>query len=161
MMSAAVNTFASDILDLAVKIELECAAVYEALGKAFVQHPELSMFWKLYAETERYHAACIRVHQASLLSHGALEGDAFPAEVEESRELLQRLQHWKKDLRTNQPSVAEAFSLARSLENHTAELHGRTQFFALYPEFQELFQQMVEEDREHRAFLDSAEKRFL
>jgi hypothetical protein len=57
-------------------------------------------------------------------------------------------------------TVAEAMGLARKVEEHSAELHGRTQFFAGVPELQELFVKMAEEDRAHRDMLSTAAQKF-
>ncbi|MFN7144100.1 MAG: hypothetical protein ACK4YP_10005, partial [Myxococcota bacterium] len=54
-----------DIIDLAVAIELECAALYEVFARCFGGRDEVVYFWRIYAEAERYHAASIRIHQAA------------------------------------------------------------------------------------------------
>jgi hypothetical protein len=137
------GTFHKDILELSVAIELECAAVYEVFAKRFGADDDLSMFWRLYAEAER-----------------SADGDSFPSEVEASRGFLDKLRSWRREFDARMPTRPEAFGIAREIEGHTAELHGRTQFFKLYPRFRELFQRMVEEDLSHRDMLVDAERRF-
>ena len=66
---------AAEIIELSVGIELECAGLYEVFAKNFQGRAELVYFWKLYAEAERYHAASIRIHQATFTG----EGQAAPA----------------------------------------------------------------------------------
>lgn len=153
-------SFLKDILELAVAIELECAAVYEVFARRFGDDHELSCFWRLYAEAERYHAASIRIHQATFGEIETAAGDLFPTEAEESRRFLEQLRRWRTDFEQRAPTRAEAFMVAREIEASTAELHGRTQFFSIYPRFSELFSRMVEEDLSHRDMLVDAERRF-
>lgn len=67
MSEEGMSTPDTEIIDLAVNIELECAALYEVYARCFASQDELVYFWRLYAEAERYHAASIRIHQASLM----------------------------------------------------------------------------------------------
>lgn len=154
-------TFLRDVLELAVAIEHECAAVYEVFGRRFADDGEFSAFWRLYAEAERYHGASIRIHQATFGQGPAAEGDQFNAEADESERFLERLRGWRTRFGSGLLTRAEAFEVAKEIEGSTAELHGRTQFFRLYPRFQELFLRMTEEDTQHREMLGDAEKRFL
>lgn len=157
-MNTVQGTF-QEILDLAVAIELECAGVYEVFAKRFASDDDFSCFWRLYAEAERYHGASIRIHQATF-GDDRLADAKFDAEAEASRAFLTRLRDWRGDFEKRTPTRAEAFGIAQQIETHTAELHGRTQFFQLYPRFEELFQRMVEEDLSHRDMLVDAERRF-
>ena len=152
-------TFLKTVLELAVSIELSCAAVYEIFAESFKDDEELTVFWRLYAETERYHAASIRIHQASF-TMGPADGDAFPTEAEESERFLSKLILWRDTYREKPPSRREAFEVASEMESSTAELHGRTQFFKLYPHFEQLFDHMVQEDLSHRNVLNEAIDRF-
>lgn len=153
------SSFLHDILQLAVDIELECAGVYEVFAKQSGTDDELVAFWRLYAEAERYHAATIRIHQTTF--HEAVaDGDSFPVEVEASRAFLTQLRTWRDEYSRSKPPLTRMFEVAGYIESHTAELHGRTQFFALYPRFAELFERMAEEDRDHRGLLDTARDRF-
>jgi hypothetical protein len=152
------RTFAKEILDLAVAIEHECAGVYEVFARQFSHDEDLSCFWRLYAEAERYHGASIRIHQATFAE--PVDGDEFPTEVGESRQFLDHLRGMRETYTKKKPSLDEAFAAAKQIESTTAELHGRTQFFRLYPRFQELFQRMAAEDESHRDMLVEAERRF-
>lgn len=152
-------SFMRDILELAVAIELECAAVYEVFARRFADDADLATFWRLYAEAERYHAATIRIHQATFGTEAQAD-DAFPTEAAESRAFLDKLRGWRREFETRAPTRREAFRIAAEIEASTAELHGRTQFFQLYPRFRELFERMVEEDLGHRRMLEDAENRF-
>lgn len=146
----------SEIIEVSVAIELECAALYEVFAKAFQGRSELVYFWKLYAEAERYHAASIRIHQSSFSgvpATTAVDTTAASAFYEELRGL--RTKYEREPI-----TVGEALKIARRVEEHSEELHGRTQFFAEQPELQELFAKMAEEDRAHRDMLSTAEKRF-
>lgn len=147
----------ADIIDLAVAIELECAALYEGFARAFASREEVAYFWRIYAEAERYHAASIRIHQAAF-SGEKLEG--LPVGVAEASALLDELRDLRNTFDKKAPTIQEALSAARKVEESSAELHGRTQFFALHPHFTELFQQMAEEDRAHRDVLTTAQQRF-
>ena len=147
-----------DIIDHAVAIELECAALYEVFARAFSGTPELVYFWRLYAEAERYHAASIRIHQAAFAS--VAKKDALPVGVKEARKFLDQLKVTRLKCEKKAPTVKEALRIARDLEDSSAELHARTQFFKLYPEMAELFAKMSEEDRAHRDVLKSAEEKF-
>jgi hypothetical protein len=152
-------TFAKEILDLAVAIEHECAGVYEVFARQFSEDEDLACFWRLYAEAERYHGASIRIHQVTFAD--PVDGDAFPGEATESRAFLERLRQMRVQYDAARPTLVEAFAAAKEIESATAELHGRTQFFKLYPRFQELFARMVAEDESHRNMLAEAEARFV
>lgn len=154
-------TFLKDVLELAVGIEHECAGVYEVFARRFADDGEFSAFWRLYAEAERYHGASIRIHQATFGQGAAADGDQFNAEAEASERFLEQLKGWRQRFSSGPITRAEAFEVAKAIESSTAELHGRTQFFKLYPRFQELFERMTEEDVQHREMLGDAERRFL
>lgn len=155
------STPSTEIIDLAVSIELECAALYEVYARCFSSQEELVYFWRLYAEAERYHAASIRIHQASFLAtdtdDGASEGEVDPSEA---RRFLAELKDARESAERRPPTVLEALRRARWVEENSAELHGRTQFFRRHPMLAELFRAMAEEDRSHREMLDNAEKRW-
>ena len=146
-----------DIIDLAVSIELECAALYEVFGRCFAGRDEVAYFWRIYAEAERYHAASIRIHQAAF-SGEQMEG--LEVGVDEAARVLDEIRAMRVGFERTPPSIAEALRAARRVEESSAELHGRTQFFKLHPHFGELFQKMAEEDRAHRDVLTTAEQRF-
>lgn len=151
----------TEMIDLAVSIELECAALYEVYARCFSRHDELVYFWRLYAEAERYHAASIRIHQAGLLPADTdptvAEGEVDPTEA---RTFLAELKSAREAAERSPPTVVEALRRARWVEENSAELHGRTQFFRRHPQLAELFRTMAEEDRSHREMLANAEKRW-
>ena len=150
-----------DVLELAVAIELECAALYEVFAKRFAGKQDLVYFWRLYAEAERYHAASIRIHQ-SALSMLTPEGEqAFEVEADDARAFLAEIKSDRERCERDGVSVAQALVLARKVEENSAELHGRTQFFKLFPEYGDLLQKMADEDRAHRDLLTTAEKRWV
>ncbi len=148
---------AAEIIELSVGIELECAGLYEVFAKNFQGRAELVYFWKLYAEAERYHAASIRIHQATFTG----EGQAAPAaDLDAARAFLGELRALRARYEKEPATVAEALKAARMVEERSEEMHGRTQFFASNPDLHELFVQMAEEDRAHRELLTTAERRF-
>lgn len=149
---------AGGIIDLAVNIELEVAALYEAYARAFQHRAEVAYFWRLYAEAERYHAATIRIHQASF--EGGLVVDDSDVDTSEARAFLDELRRLRAQAEKSPPSIHEALSAARYAEEHSAELNGRTQFFKNHPGLAELFARMAEEDRAHRDVLTTAEQRW-
>ena len=146
-----------DIIDLAVAIELECAALYEVFARCFGGKDEVVYFWRIYAEAERYHAASIRIHQAAFTGE---ELGGLDVGVDEAARVLGEIRDMRERYERTPPTIAEALRAARRVEESSAELHGRTQFFKLHPHFAELFQQMAEEDRAHRDVLTTAEARF-
>lgn len=148
-------TSPSEIIELSVAIELECAALYEVFAKTFQGRSDLVYFWKLYAEAERYHAASIRIHQATFseLPGRQVDGSGTRAFLEELKGLRSRYER-------EHITVKEALKIARMVEEHSEELHGRTQFFADNPDLQDLFNKMAEEDRAHRDMLSTAEQKF-
>lgn len=146
-----------ELIDLAVKIELECAALYEVYARCFAANDAFSQFWGLYAEAERYHAASIRIHQASFAANGGGEGEVVP---DEARAFLDEIRAARESAERQKPTAVEALRRARWVEEHSAELHARTQFFRNHPELAEFFQSMAEEDRAHRDMLTNAEKRW-
>jgi hypothetical protein len=148
---------AASIIDLAVTIELECAALYEAYARCFSGKDEIVYFWRLYAEAERYHAATIRIHQASFQSTPTDEVEVLPAEAQE---FLEALKKHRADAERKVPDILRALEVARWVEESSADMHARTQFFKHHPELAELFARMAEEDRAHRDVLKSAELKF-
>jgi len=154
-------SFLEDIIELAIAIELGAAEVYDTFARNFQDNEELYLFWKLYSEAERYHAATIRVHQTAFASSNPVDQDDFPTEVEESRAFLAQLEAWVAEFTATPATIERAFEVADHVENGAAEIHGRTQFFKLYPQFQALFTSMVEEDVGHRRMLQEAAARFL
>ena len=150
----------NDVLELAVSIELECAGLYEVFAKRFANKRELVYFWMNYAEAERYHAASIRIHQSALAGMPPVGEQAFDVESGEARTFLGEVKAAREKAEREGVSIGEALKLARWVEESSAELHGRIQFFKVFPEFGDLLQKMAEEDRAHRDLLESAEKRW-
>ena len=146
-----------NIIDLAVTIELECAGLYEAYARCFSGNDEMVYFWRLYAEAERYHAATIRIHQASFQAPAVLEPDVIPAEAQT---FLDDLKGHRAVAEKKQVSIGDALKVARWVEESSADMHARAQFFRNHPELSELFARMAEEDRAHRDVLKSAEDKF-
>ncbi len=147
-----------DIIDLAVAIELECAALYEVFGRCFAGRDELVYFWRLYAEAERYHAASIRIHQAAFT--GERMAESLEVGVDEAAQVLDEIRGMRAGFERAPPTVSAALAAARRVEESSAELHGRTQFFKLHPHFEDLFRKMAEEDLAHRDVLATAERKF-
>lgn len=147
----------ASIIDLAVTIELECAGLYEAYARCFAGRDDIVYFWRLYAEAERYHAATIRIHQATFQDTGPEESEVIPAEAQAFLEALKR---HRADAERKQVGIVEALKVARWVEESSADMHARAQFFRRHPELAELFARMAEEDRAHRDVLTSAEEKF-
>lgn len=147
---------ASDIVDLAVAIELECAALYEAYARVFAKRTDFFTFWRLYAEAERYHAATIRIHQASFADAPA----SGEVDTSSARTFLAELRDARAEAERPGLTARQALGRARWVEQASAELHGRTQFFKSHPHLAELFAKMAEEDQAHRDVLLSAEAKF-
>lgn len=145
------------LIEVAVAIELECAALYEVFARRFQGNDEFVYFWKLYAEAERYHAASIRIHQATFAGD---EPPVEPVDLASAKGLLEDLKAQRVRAEREPISAESALQMARKVEEHSAELHGRTQFFAGNAEFAEMFEQMAAEDRAHRDMLGSAERKF-
>ena len=149
-----------DVLELAVAIELECAGLYEVFAKRFSGRRDLSYFWMNYAEAERYHAASIRIHQSALAGMPQEGEQEFDSESTDAAGFLGAVRTAREKAERDGVSIGEALKLARWVEESSAELHGRIQFFKVFPEFGDLLQKMAEEDRAHRDLLASAEKRW-
>ena len=147
-----------DVIELAVAIELECAGLYEVFAKNFAGNEDLVYFWKLYAEAERYHGATIRIHQAAFTE--GVDAARLSVGSEDMASLLAYIRENRTRYEREVPSVQDAMRIARRIEESSAELHGRTQFFKLHPAYAELFEKMAEEDRAHRDVLVAAEKKF-
>lgn len=148
----------AETLELAVSIELECAALYEVFAKRFATQPELVYFWRLYAEAERYHAATIRIHQATLAQ--VQDSEDRSADADAARAFLAEVKRMREAAERGPVDIATALRQARAVEEHSAELHGRTQFFRASPDMGELLQKMADEDRAHRDVLASAERKW-
>lgn len=153
------QTPSAEVIDLAATIELECAALYEVYARCFGRNEEMAQFWGLYAEAERYHHATIRIHQSSIVAGGESIG-SVDVDPTEARAFLAELRQVRTEAERQPPTIAEALRRARWVEEQSAELHGRAQFFRNYPALAELFQSMAEEDRNHREVLAGAAKRW-
>lgn len=149
-----------DILELAVAIELECAALYEVFAKKFATNHEMVYFWRLYAEAERYHAASIRIHQTALSGMTPAAEQTFDVEEGDARVFLAEVKGAREKAERDGIAIIDALRTARMVEENSAELHGRTQFFKAYPDFGDLLQKMAEEDKAHRDVLASAERKW-
>jgi hypothetical protein len=147
----------SELVDLAIAIEHACAGVYDVFSSAFADDETLRSFWGTYAEAERYHGAMIALHRAAFLADDADPGE-FPMELGESRRFLEQLEAWQERYTAHPPSRGEAFALAERIEAHTAELHGRRQFYGRQPQLADLFERMVQEDEDHRRLLADAQR---
>ncbi len=147
-----------DIMELAVAVELECAALYEVFARNFAPQAELSYFWSLYAEAERYHGATIRIHQAAFTD--GVDPSRLQVGAEEMASLLAYIREHVARFEREPATISEAIRIARRIEESSADLHGRTQFFKLHPAYGDLFEKMAEEDRAHRDALLAAEKKF-
>ena len=101
----------AEMIELAVLIELECAGLYEVFARCFQGRAEMVYFWRHYAEAERYHAASIRILQATFSP--ATEGNA---DAQPSRSFLEDLRALRH--RYEQPAVPitirEALNIARA-----------------------------------------------
>ena len=148
----------ANIIETAVAIELECAGLYEVFGQRFAGKPEFVTFWRLYAEAERYHGATIRVHQMAFAE--LIVPEQLAASPAEMNELLRYIREQRVRYERETLTVAEALGVARHIEESSAEIHGRTQFFAHLPAYSEFFEKMAEEDRAHREVLDTAVRKF-
>lgn len=148
----------ASIIDLAVTIELECAGLYEAYARCFAGKDELVYFWRLYAEAERYHAATIRIHQASFHGETPVKPEVVP---EDAQNFLDALRQRRGEAERKIPTIKQALETARWVEESSADMHARSQFFRSHPELADLFSRMAEEDRAHRDVLKSAEAKFL
>ncbi len=148
-----------DIFETAVAVELECAALYEVFAKRFSHDPELVYFWRLYAEAERYHGATLRLHRAAFAPD--LDTSALPAGADALRTLLTEVRTQRERWEREVPTIDAALDSAQRIEDATAEVHGRTQFFRDLPGYEEILEKMVEEDRAHREVLAAAHARFV
>jgi hypothetical protein len=149
-----------DFITLAADIELAVAAIYDHFSQQFSEHVEFSTFWRLSAEAERYHAATIRIHEASAQPDQEVDEGQLPIQVAEARTLLTELEQTLTDVVGTPRSPAQAIELALRIEAEGAEVHGRSQFAFLYPELEQLFSRLAEEDRAHRKSFALAKEKF-
>ncbi len=149
-----------EFITLAADIELAVAAIYDHFAQQFSDNVEFSTFWRLSAEAERYHAATIRIHEATAKPDQVVDESQLPIQVEEARGLLADLEKTLADVATKPLSAGDAIELALKIEGEGAEVHGRSQFSFLYPELEELFSRLAEEDRTHRKSFALAKSKF-
>lgn len=149
-----------EFITLAADIELAVAAIYDHFAQQFSDHVEFSTFWRLSAEAERYHAATIRIHEATAVPDQVLDDTQLPIEVAEARKLLAQLRETQADLLANPRTPVQAIELALEIEGEGAEVHGRSQFGFLYPDLEDLFSRLAEEDRAHRKSFALAKSKF-
>ncbi len=150
----------TEFITLAADIEIAVADIYDHFAQQFSSHVEFSTFWRLSAEAERYHAATIRIHQATAKPDQVVDPTQLPIEVEEARKLLAHLQQTKVEVKASPRTPAQAIELALEIEGEGAEVHGRSQFSFLYPELEDLFSRLAEEDRTHRKSFALAKAKF-
>jgi hypothetical protein len=150
----------TEFITLAADIEIAVAEIYDHFAQQFSDHVEFSTFWRLSAEAERYHAATIRIHQATAQPDQVVDPSQLPIEVAEARKLLTELQNTKADIIANPRTPDQAIEMALEIEGEGAEVHGRSQFSFLYPELEELFSRLAEEDRTHRKSFALAKAKF-
>ena len=149
-----------EFITLAADIELAVAAIYDHFAQQFSDNVEFSTFWRLSAEAERYHAATIRIHEATSQPDQEVNEADLPVEVAEARRMLAELATTLADLTVTPRTPALAIELALQIEGEGAEVHGRSQFSFLYPELEELFSRLAEEDRAHRKSFALAKQKF-
>ncbi len=149
-----------EFITLTADIELAVAAIYDHFAQQFSENVEFSTFWRLSAEAERYHAATIRIHEATAKDDQVVDESQLPIQVEEARALLAELKTIQTDIAATPRSAADAIELALQIEGEGAEVHGRSQFAFLYPELEELFSRLAEEDRAHRKSFALAKVKF-
>jgi hypothetical protein len=149
-----------DYVQLAAEIELAVAELYDMFASTFSKNEELSHFWRLSAEAERYHAATIHVHLLVLEESQADSAPQLPVEMDEMKRFQQQIAEIKARCLTRAPSPAEALLLAQKVEEQGSETHGRAQFDFLYPSLKDLFVRMAEEDLAHRRSFASAMGKF-
>ncbi len=149
-----------EFITLAADIELAVAAIYDHFAQQFAHHVEFSTFWRLSAEAERYHAATIRIHEATSQPDQEVNEADLPVEVAEAKRMLGELVELLTDLSATPRTPAQAIELALQIEGEGAEVHGRSQFSFLYPELEELFSRLAEEDRAHRKSFALAKAKF-
>jgi hypothetical protein len=149
-----------EFITLAADIELAVADIYDHFAQQFSDRVEFSTFWRLSAEAERYHAATIRIHVAAATEEQVLDDSKLPIQVDEARKLLAQLGTTLSDIRANERSASQAIDLALDIEGEGAEIHGRSQFSFLYPQLEELFSRLADEDRAHRKSFALAKSKF-
>jgi rubrerythrin len=149
-----------EFITLAADIELAVASIYDHFAQQFSEHVEFSTFWRLSAEAERYHAATIRIHEATAAPDQVVDDDQLPIEVSQARKLLGQLQQTQAELVSNPRTPDQAIELALEIESEGAEVHGRSQFAFLYPDLEDLFSRLAEEDRAHRKSFALAKAKF-
>jgi hypothetical protein len=147
-------------VQLAAEIELAVAELYDLFASTFSRDEEMSHFWRLSAEAERYHAATIHVHLL-VIEEGAIDtAPQLPVEMDEMKRLAQQIADIKARCLASAPTPAEALQLAQTVEEQGSEAHGRAQFEFLYPSLRDLFLRMAEEDLAHRRSFASAMGKF-
>jgi len=149
-----------EFITLTADIELAVAAIYDHFAEQFSDNVEFSTFWRLSAEAERYHAATIRIHEATAKEDQVVDEAQLPIHVGEARTLLADLGGIAADIVANPPTAKGAIDLALQIEGEGAEVHGRSQFSFLYPELEDLFSRLAEEDRAHRKSFALAKAKF-
>lgn len=149
-----------EFIKLAARVEERVAVIYELFATHFKTDPELSYFWRLSAEAERYHAASIRLHNLTVDTEKPTDMSNLPVAMGELAEFIDELDSISARYRDSTPTVSEALQTAIHIESDGCEVHGRTQFSFLYPKLADLFQQLEEEDRAHRQTFLTALNRF-
>lgn len=149
-----------EFITLAADIELAVAGIYDHFAHQFSDDVEFSTFWRLSAEAERYHAATIRIHEATAKQDQVVDEAQLPIQVDEARKLLDQLQQTAAELAAAPLTATQAIDLALQIEGEGAEVHGRSQFSFLYPELEDLFSRLAEEDRAHRKSFALAKTKF-
>lgn len=142
--------FLREYIELAARLELEVADLYEFFSGVFSQDPERSHFWRLSAEAERYHAATIHVHLVVLEEQRDLQHPELPVAIDDMKKLIGQVTLLRKRFGEQAPTLRQALEAAIMVEESGSETHGRSQFEFLYPGLRDLFVRMADEDLAHR-----------
>lgn len=148
-----------EYIQLSARVEDAVARIYDHFGTIFAERPELSHFWKLSAEAERYHAATIRLYELTVSPDLPVDETCLPKAIDETRRHLDEILAVEEACKATPPTPEGAIDVAIRLESNAAEAHGRTQFSFLFPALKDLFVRLAEEDQAHRTTFEAARAR--
>lgn len=141
------NNNLSQLIDEAIKLELNVAALYMSFHHTF---PEDSSFWWDLTLEEKNHAALLKSGRQHFIQHGLFPSQIVNTKLEVLVQANNELERLLEEHKETPPSRESAFNLAIKLEESAGEVHFQR---AMEKEpdspAMELFARLNKDDKDH------------
>lgn len=137
----------SELIDEAIKLELNISCIYEIFGKLF---PEDSDFWSQLVFEEKNHASLLKAAKKTLLSVDLFPSKLLHPTLEMLIDTNNKLYLLMKEYKENPPSRESAFYKAIDIELSAGEIHFQHAMKHLpSDEIMDTIQQLNKDDKDH------------